>query len=75
MLVSIVPQPTLQMRKGILVGHQFDAALLAVGIDLTNFRRRHRRGVLPDCGVLCVGEGVLRIELQFVVAQQRQRIN
>ena len=56
------------MAKGVQVRDEFDAQLGARFIELTDFRRRQRGGVMPGILVPGKGEGVLYIELELVCA-------
>ena len=75
MLVVLVSQPAFHVAERVLVWHQFDSALRAIAVDLADFLRSHRRGVLPDGCMVLIREGMFGVELQLVVAQQRKRID
>ena len=74
-LVGLMPKPPLEMTKGIQVGYQLDKALPAVLVEFANILSRKRGSFPPDDLVVTEGEGVLDVELQFVVAQIRKKID
>jgi len=70
-----VLEPPVHMPEGILIGHEFDKALLAVSVEGADLRRRHRRSVFPYHVVIAIGEGVLRVKLKLVAFPFRKRVH
>jgi hypothetical protein len=59
-------QPALQVAERILIGHQLNEALSAIGVEGQDLLAGDGRRVLPDCAVVTVGEGVLGVQLDLV---------
>ena len=55
-----------EVAEGILVGHEVNAQLPAVRVELADFIAGQRAPALPDGWVMAIGECVLGIELKFV---------
>ena len=64
--VARVDHPAGQVAEGVLVRHQLDVALAAVGVQLHHLLAGHRRPVVPHLAVVAVGESVLGVELELV---------
>jgi hypothetical protein len=56
----------LHVAEAVLVRHQVDVPLAAIGVERLDVLRREGAGVLPHLLVTNVREGVLHIELQLV---------
>src|SRR5262249_9832902 len=70
--VGLVLEPALHVAEAVLIGDQLNKSLVAESIELADFLRRHRRGILPHDAVPPIGECVLRIELELIDLERRQ---
>src|SRR5215207_2774968 len=59
-------QPVVHVPEGVLVGHQLDEPLTAIGVEPEYLLTGHRASLRPYLAVVLVGEGVLRIQLEVV---------
>ena len=64
--VARVLEPALHVAERVLVGHQLDEALAAVGVQGEDLLAGQRRGFGPHFGVVAVGKGVLGVKLKLV---------
>ena len=64
--VAGMDHPARQVAEGVLIRHQLDVALAAVGVEVDHLLAGHRRPAGPHLPVVAVGEGVLGIELELI---------
>ena len=66
--VGFVAEPAFEVSKGVEVWHKLDAIFDAYLIDFLDFFSSQGRSLAPDGFVIAEGKGMLRVELQLIVA-------
>ena len=74
-VVFRVPEPLLHVSERVLVGDKLDSPRMAVVVESTHLVRRHGTRFAPDSLMPLVGERMLRIELELVVAERRHDVH
>ncbi len=75
MIVRIVTEPSIHVPERILIGHEFDVAIIAIRIEHLDLLRGEGRRVFPDCFVIPVSESVLGIELKLIEFKRREVVD